>query len=475
MRKRRTNKIGKPVSIILVIITVLLFGLLYYFNMIPLKFILPITIVFGLFVFVLFCLIRKRTLKKGAFIVTIITILIEIILSYYLLVTLGFLNGIMAYDYKTHVYNVIVLKDSKYNKVQDLDGKTIGVYKEEKQQSEDQKALDQLKYKISFKKIDTDNLDGLFNNLFAYQIDAIFIEDSKYNILLDEEPSIRNKIKVIDTITVKTKLKVNKNDKTNVLKEPFNIYITGNDQYGRITNTGRSDVNLVATINVQEGKILFTSIPRDYYVSLAGKSGKDKLTHAGIYGVDSSIKTIENLLDTKINYYLKVNFTSVEKIVDVLGGIEVDSEYAFVSNDGYRYVKGINKLDGKKALSYVRERHAFDSLGGDRVRGEHQLQVIKILVDKITSEKILTKYQSLLKSVEGNFTTDFSEKNISKLVKYQLDKNIKWKVESYSLAGTDGRERTYSYPSKSLYVMIPDENSIKEAQNKIKEYFQKDQ
>ena len=468
MATRRNNKIGKPVSIILLILTVLLLGLLYYCNMIPIKYLLPISIIFGLFVFVLFCLIRKKRLRKKAFTITIITILLEIILNYYLLVTVGFLNGIMAYDYKTHVYNVIVLKDSKYKTLKDLEDKTIGVYKETNKESN--KALKKLENKLSFNKEESEDIEDMFTKLYGNELNAIFLEDSKYNILIEEDPNIQITTKVVDTITVKSKLEANKNDKVDVLKEPFNIYITGNDQYGKITNTGRSDVNMIATVNVKEGKVLFTSIPRDYYVNLAGKNAKDKLTHAGIYGVDSSIKTIENLLDTKINYYLKVNFTSVEDIVDILGGIEIDSDYDFISIEGYHFTKGINKLDGKKALAYVRERYAFNGMGGDRIRGEHQIQVIRQLIDKATNPKILAKYQSILSSVESKFTTDFSEKNIARLVKNQLNKNTKWKVESYNLEGTDGRELTYSYPSKSLYVMIPNEDSVKEAQDKIKEY-----
>ncbi len=468
MTKRKTNKIGKPISIILFILSIMLVGLVYYCNMIPLKYILPVSILFILYIFIIFCLIRKRKLRKKAFILAIITIIIEIIINYYLLVTIGFLNGIIAYDYKTHIYNVIVLKDSEYDNLKDLKNKDIGVYKEENKESK--KALKQLDNKISFHKKENDDIEEMFDLLMSKELDAIFLEDSKYNIIIEEDPNIIETTKIIDTITVRSKLEANKNDKVNVLKEPFNIYITGNDQYGKITNTGRSDVNMVATVNVKEGKVLFTSIPRDYYVDLAGKNAKDKLTHAGIYGVDSSIKTIEELLDTKINYYLKINFSSVEEIVDILGGIEVDSELDFVSVEGYHFKKGLNKLDGKKALAFVRERYAFNGMGGDRIRGEHQIQVIRKLVDKATNPKILAKYQSVLKSVENNFTTDFSEKNISKIVKNQLNKKTKWQIESYNLEGTDGRELTYSYPSKSLYVMIPDEDSVKEAQNKIKEF-----
>lgn len=467
MKKRRKNKVGKIFSIILLLFSVFFIGLIFYSNMIPTKYLLPGTIILGLFVFVLFCLIRKRTLKKGPFTVSVITVLIEGIICYYLLTTLGFLNGIMFYDYKTHTYDVIVLTDT-YSGINKLNNKNIYYY-DDKEQS-NKKALKELSKKIDFNKEPVSDIDDLLNDLYSEEADAILLEESKFNIITEEQPNVLKDVEVIDTITVKTKLKANKNDNINVLNEPFNVYITGNDSYGKITNTGRSDVNLVATINVKEGKILVTSIPRDYYVTLAGKNSNDKLTHAGIYGIDTSIKTIEDLLDTKINYYLKVNFTSVEDIVDVLGGITVISNYDFTSYEGYHFNKGANSLNGKEALAFVRERYAFDGMGGDRIRGEHQVAVIKELVNKVTSPKILTKYQSVLDSVDGKFTTNFSEKNIAKLVKNQLNKKTKWTVENYNLEGTDGRKTTYSYPSKSLYVMIPDEKSVSTAQERIKAY-----
>ena len=465
MAKRKTNKIGKVTSVVLLIISIFFVGLLYYCNMIPIKYLLPITISFGLFVFILFFLIRKKRLRKGAFFLSLITIIIEIVISYYLLVTLGFLTNITAYDYKTHVYSVIVKSDSKYKKLSDLNNTNIGVF--ENNNNDNKKAIKELEKKISFTKKNIDDIEEMFSLLYSQDLDAMFIEDSNYNIITEEDPSILDKTIIIDTITIKTKLEASKNDKINVLKEPFNVYITGNDSYGQITNTGRSDVNMIATINVKEGKVLFTSIPRDYYVNLSEKNAKDKLTHAGIYGVDCSIKTLENLLDIKIDYYLKINFSSVEKIVDVLGGIEIDSDYSFTSIDGYYFKKGINKLDGKKALAFVRERYAFNGMGGDRIRGEHQIQVIKQIVEKASNPSVLAKYQSILKSVENKFTTNFSEKNIARLVKNQLNKKTAWQIDSYNLEGTDGREKTYSYPSKSLYVMIPDLSSVNEAKEKI--------
>ena len=172
------------------------------------------------------------------------------------------------------------------------------------------------------------------------------------------------------------------------------------------------------SVNPTTKEILLTNIPRDYYVKLHTFGEYDKLTHAGIYGVDESIHTLEDLFDTKINYYVKVNFTSLVDIVDALGGVTVNSKYSFVSQDGYSYKKGENVLDGKKALSFARERKSFKE--GDRVRGENQQLVLTALINKAMSPKIITNYVDILKALKGKFVTNISDDEITKLIKMQF-------------------------------------------------------
>lgn len=467
MKKNKVFKGGKVLSIILLISTIIMFGLIIYANLLPSKFLIVILTPFILIDGSLCLILRKTKKRKAPIIFFIIMLLIQTIISYYLLSTIGFLSGFKHYDYKTEKYQLIVLKNSSFESIKDLDEKYIGYVDADFQGLDD--AFKKIDKEINFKKEKYDDIEKLADGLFNQEVSAILLEESQYNILGEERGEFIMLTNPIDIIETKIKVKVEK-DALDILNKPFNIYITGNDTYGNITSVSRSDVNMLVTVNIAEGKVLFTNIPRDYYVSLDGKNAKDKLTHAGIYGIDSSIKTIENLLDTDINYYLKVNFTSVEKVVDTLGGIEVNSNYAFTSMDGHSYKKGINKLDGKETLSFVRERHAFDSIGGDRIRGENQQLVIRALIDKALTPSILTKYSSILSSLDGKFMTDFNDKNISKLIKYQLDKNPSWQFESISLTGADSREFTYSYPSKKLYVMIPDEQSILDTKTKINSY-----
>ena len=209
-----------------------------------------------------------------------------------------------------------------------------------------------------------------------------------------------------------------------------------------------------------------TSVPRDYYVQLRGTTGlKDKLTHAGIYGVEKSVGTLEDLLNIKINYYLKVNFTSVVKIVDTLGGITIHSDYNFISQDGFKYVKGDNKVNGERALSFARERHSFNS--GDIQRGKNQMYVIQGMADELMSFSSVTKFNSLLSDLDGTFETNISSDEISKLIKMQIDKNINWNIENNTLDGTGAKKVTYTAKSTKAYVMVPDVVSVASATTKI--------
>ena len=226
---------------------------------------------------------------------------------------------------------------------------------------------------------------------------------------------------------------------------------------------------MVLTINPNTKKILITSIPRDYYVTLHSKKEKDKLTHAGIYGIEESVTTIEDFLNIKINYYVKVNFSSLIQIVDTLDGVDVYSKYDFTSIDNYHYKQGINYLKGEEALSFVRERKAFND--GDRMRIVNQAEMIKALVNKVTNTSILTKYNSLLDVLGKSILTNLDMESITKFVKMQFDDNSNWEVINQSLEGADGLEYTYSYKGSKLYVMIPDEESIISSKHHIEELY----
>jgi LCP family protein required for cell wall assembly len=249
------------------------------------------------------------------------------------------------------------------------------------------------------------------------------------------------------------------------VSKPFAVLISGIDTYGDISTTSRSDVNILAVVNPRTHNVLLVNTPRDYYVQLHGTTGvKDKLTHAGLYGVDMSVNTIEDLYGIDIKYNVRINFSSLESMVNTLGGVDVDSAYNF-SAGGYTFNQGVNHLDGKQALAFSRERHSFE--GGDRTRGENQMQVIKAIISKISSPATILKYQQILGSLQGTFQTNMSTDDLTTLVRNQIDTLSKWNVTSTNVDGAGSRAVTYSMGSQSLYVMIPDQASVNSAKNAI--------
>lgn len=249
----------------------------------------------------------------------------------------------------------------------------------------------------------------------------------------------------------------------------FTVYISGSDSRSSdILATGRSDVNIIATINPTTRQVLLVSTPRDYYVplSIAGEGDlPDKLTHAGIYGIDVSKDTLAKLYDIDIDYYFRVNFTGFEDIINALGGIEVNSQYEFDSG-GHHFVQGTNYMDGEAALSYVRERYAFPN--GDYQRGIHQMQVISAVIQKALSPEILTNYSSLLNAAQDSFVTSVPYDLISTLVRSQLSNNGRWTVDSYYVSGTGSSDYTYSIPNAKAYVTVPDYSTVNTAKDMMR-------
>ncbi len=264
-------------------------------------------------------------------------------------------------------------------------------------------------------------------------------------------------------------------EKKDVTNEPFLVYLSGLDTRGsaEIQDKGLSDVNMVVAINPSTKQVLMVNIPRDYYVGLEGNPNKlDKLTHAGNYGVNCSMKTLEALFDIELNYYVKVNFKSVVDIVDALGGITVHSDFNFKSGHSYTdtyytFKKGENKLTGDSALAFARERESFSN--GDRQRGIHQQVVISAIFDKVISPSMLnpSKINNVLKAITSNMKTNISSSEISSLVQMQLSDMASWDIQTYSVDGTGASRATYSAGSQLLSVMIPKQETVDEAKLKI--------
>ncbi len=250
-------------------------------------------------------------------------------------------------------------------------------------------------------------------------------------------------------------------------KSAFVVYISGIDTYGNVNRRSRSDVNILAAVNTETKKVVLISTPRDYYVPLSVSGGvKDKLTHAGNFGVECSRDTLGMLYGVTADYYVRMNFTGFIDIIDAIGGIDVNSEYAF-SAGGRNFTAGLNTgLTGRQALAFARERYSFAS--GDRQRGKNQMAVITSMIKKMATPDVVLNYREVLAAIAGSFQTNFTSEEIYALVHMQIDDMATWSVESYSVDGTGAMLPTYSIPSMNLYVMEPDMNTVAVAREKIK-------
>lgn len=251
-----------------------------------------------------------------------------------------------------------------------------------------------------------------------------------------------------------------------IVKEPFHVLISGIDSYGDIGD-GRSDVNMVASVNPKTKTILLTTIPRDYYIELPHQQGTfDKLTHTGLAGPEETKKAVENLLDLKIDYRLRVNYSTLVNLVDAMGGITVHSDYDFVTlGDEYIFQEGDNEMDGENALAFVRERSAFTD--GDLQRNRDQAYVLQAIIDKLTkSPTLLLKYTAILDSLDGTMEMDFTPDQVKALVRMQMDNMDPWTICRQGLIGENSLEYS-AYIGDYASVVLQDEESIEKAKAKI--------
>ena len=468
MKKINFNKV---LFAIMALLVVLFTVFLIYANILPLKYLILIIVILLLWLTGLFFLLIFKT-KKGknkkrkitGYVLSGLLVIIMIIAFYYINITLGFFKGFNNNRYKEENYLVLVLQDSSFQSLTDLSN--IGYTSNEL--SNINEALTKLNEEITIENKQYDNTVTMFEDLINQNIDSVLIEESSMNIIYEQNEDYEGKFRTLYTINIKTEIEIAK--EADVTNQPFVVYISGIDSYGSIATVSRSDVNMVGVINPKTKQVLLISIPRDYYVQLRGTTGyKDKLTHAGLYGIEASVGTLEDLLATDINYYARVNFSSLEKIVDALGGVDVYSKYSFTSSKAtggtYYFAEGYNHMNGKQALAFSRERKRLP--GGDRARGINQQAVIDGIIRKATSPAIITGYSKILNSLKDSFQTNMSDNDMQKLIKMQLNDMASWNITSYSLDGTDGNDYTYSYPTQKLYVMLPIEETVTEAQNLI--------
>lgn len=462
MKKTRNRKKMNFKNIYLMLfalITIFFIIFLRIINIIPTLYFIILIVISIILYLIIFFLLKKK--KKLGYIISILFIIIYAIITYYLGITMNFFSNFSKIHYSEETFLVIVLKE-EYQDINDLQNKNIG-YIQNNLNSID-KAIEKIDKKISINKKKYEDFTSLFNDLDNKKIESILIDENYYNIKSEEENT--DNYKILYKITIRSIVK-STTKTVDIANEPFTIYISGIDVYGDIETVSRSDVNILMTVNPKTKQVLLTSIPRDFYVQLHGTSGyKDKLTHAGNYGINMSIDTIEDLLNIDINYYIRVNFTTLEKLIDAISGVDVYSEYSFVSYiDNYKFYQGYNHMNGKQALAFSRERKSLPA--GDMDRGKNQEAVIEAIIRKITNKDVIYKYSKILNSMKGTFQTNITDNDITKIIKKELENIGGWNITSNNLDGTGSYDYTYSYSSQKLYVTIPNQDSINNAVNLI--------
>lgn len=457
--------------------------LVYEVKIVPSKYFLAIAGVLAVLLVLFWFIIqtgKKKAKEKGktskrVVITKIISLLLSIVLGVgclYVNRGVKFLENVQVTIQK-YAVNVIVLKDGKYGDatLEDLNGCTFGI-SYEKEKATLNKALAELEEEIDtqkYEKIDT--YTELADKLYDGSVDVIVVGNEYKSMLEVNHEGFDEETRIVKTYEYEKKSKSVTTKVSDVTSNPFVVYVTGIDTYGSVSTVSRSDVNLIVSVNPNTKQILMISIPRDCQIELHKNGEMDKLTHTGIYGVEETVETIEDFLDVDINYYARTNFSGITNIVDALGGVTIDSDYAFTTLHGnYEIVKGEQHMDGDMALCFVRERKHLPS--GDFDRGRNQQKLLKAILEKAMSPKIITNYENILSAVEGCFETDMSSDDIVSLINMQLDDNADWDVFNVQISGTGYfSSNTYSMPGQSIYVMKPYSSQV----NKIKKLIDKTQ
>ena len=476
------------------------------FSVVTVVFVIKLNMLPAFYIFWIVFILTLLLLTSGIFIIArsrlrvimgmvfafLMSIVLAVVSIKYLIPAIGLFDNITnpSTTYKT-TYHVLVKKEDRAQKIEDIKDYKIGV---EKSHDFDamKKALDNLaaQFDHTLNVIAYDDYNSMWSAfLNNSETGTIMMDTSFYNIYAnsyqEQEDNIENYVRILGDIEVEMKKSYANNSadvtpQGKLTERPFILYLSGIDVSGSINTRSRSDVNIVMVVNPKTHKILLVTVPRDTYVpfpqarGFGGTNGQcDKLTHAAIYGDNDcavSIATLEQNVYTgiHIDHWIRVNFTSLEKIVDALGGIEAYSEYSYTSyftGEKVYFQKGMNYMDGWKALVFCRERKSIP--GEEQQRGRNQLEVVKGIFNKATSPSIIVNYNNVLNEVKNNIVTDISTDEITNLVKMQIDTNASWSFETVSVEVEYVYDYCYSIPSRELCVGLMKEASRQEAINKI--------
>lgn len=479
---KEQSKFSKVLSILLsVVLVISSFYLLYQvirLNVLPSKFLFPLTIgvvvLDAIFVLLLVYFSKNLVSKIICVVLTLLVCAASCFGGYYISKTQSVLSNITTVSkHAKNTMSVIVKESSDIQNKSQLNGLSVGSLRLNEQGSK--KALKELsKDGIVLNQTEYDSLSALLEAFYNGQVDSIIINESSRNQILDMEAysNFDSNTRVVYQTSYKVKNNDSATSVSDITSKPFNVLISGSDTRGGFDENGRSDVIMVATVNPKSHTILLTSIPRDFYVTTACDEGDgcmqgalDKITHTGIHGTNTTKRTVEKLLGIEINYTFKVGFDTVTELVDVLGGVDVYVEPGYATTtSSFSVHEGLNHLNGQQALAYARERYSYEE--GDRQRTKNQQQVLMGIVREATKPSVITNYAAIMDTMANTFSTTMSNDEITALIKYQLNNNPTWNMEQYMVDGT-GDTLMCAELGDAASVMVPDQSTVKLAKDKI--------
>ena len=472
-QKRTSNRswgmVNIGLTILYAILALVLLFTMFNYNFLSFRF-LNIIITIGLLVVLAISIFLQKT-KKSPLVTTVVLVIFSLVS----------LIGIFGFKQMIDITNrmnqtaafsevemsIVVPKESDIKDVSQLTSVQAPT-KVDKNNIETLMSALKKDKKVDVKVEDVASYQEAYDNLKSGKSKAMVLSGSYASLLESVDSNYASNLKTIYTYKIKKK---NSNSAKQVDSKVFNIYISGIDTYGSISTVSRSDVNIIMTVNMNTHKILLTTTPRDAYVKIPGGGADqyDKLTHAGIYGVETSEQTLENLYGIKIDYYARINFTSFLKLIDQLGGVTVHNDQAFTSLHGkFDFPVGDIQMNSEQALGFVRERYSLD--GGDNDRGKNQEKVISAIVNKLASLKSVSNFTSIVNNLQDSVQTNMSLDTINALANTQLDSGSKFTVTSQAVTGTGstGQLTSYAMPNSSLYMMKLDDSSVASASQAIK-------
>lgn len=479
---KEQSKFSKVLSILLsVVLVISSFYLLYQvirLNVLPSKFLFPLTIgvvvLDAIFILLLVYFSKNVVSKIICIVLTLFICVASCMGGYYISKTQSVLSNITnVAKHAKNTVSVIVKESSSIKNKSQLNGVSVGSLRLNEQGSK--KALKELSSEgIALNQTVYDSMTALLEAFYNGEVDSIIINESSRSQILDMEAysNFDSNTRVVYQTSYKVKNNDSATSVSDITSKPFNVLISGSDTRGGFDENGRSDVIMVATVNPKTHTILLTSVPRDFYVTTACDAGDgcmqgalDKITHTGIHGTNTTKRTVEQLLGIEINYTFKVGFDTVTELVDVLGGVDVYVEPGYAVHTSYLNVnEGINHLNGEQALAYARERYSYTE--GDRQRTKNQQQVLMGIVKEATKPSVITNYAAIMDTMANTFSTTMSNEEITDLIKYQLNNNPTWKMEQYMVDGT-GDTLMCAELGDAASVMVPDQSTVKMAKDKI--------